>query len=296
MTHRMRAGSTTYPPCVLGPAEVWYNKWVSNDSVDDDECMGQWCSFVEDAEDVIWAFHAHISLKSCLAAGYLHLTPSRVLPLISWYPWYLYHHLQPVPPSRCPLPWKLWKSESDSRDSRKILGRRQKDETPSSTAALPVFSGITQSRNLTVEPGTLDSGAKDGRIFIKQDSMQHYLTSPFSCLCPCNTHLTPGFSPAFFRGEGVEAQRSWGRSPSIYAKEHASNSKPVFFPLDFAASLQALNEQVSSPIWMWELDHKEGWVLKNWCFWTVVLEKLLRVPWTARRSNQSVLKEITPEY
>lgn len=41
MTHRMRAGSTTYPPCVLGPAEVWYNKWVSNDSVDDDECMGQ---------------------------------------------------------------------------------------------------------------------------------------------------------------------------------------------------------------------------------------------------------------
>ena len=31
-------------------------------------------------------------------------------------------------------------------------------------------------------------------------------------------------------------------------------------------------------------------------FWTVVLEKLLRVPWTARRSNQSTLKEINPEY
>ena len=28
----------------------------------------------------------------------------------------------------------------------------------------------------------------------------------------------------------------------------------------------------SSHIWMWELDHKEGWVPKNWCFWTVVLE------------------------
>ena len=26
-------------------------------------------------------------------------------------------------------------------------------------------------------------------------------------------------------------------------------------------------------VWMWELDHKEGWVSKNWCFWTVVLEK-----------------------
>ena len=47
---------------------------------------------------------------------------------------------------------------------------------------------------------------------------------------------------------------------------------------------------------MWEFDHKEGWALKNWCFWTVVLEKTLRVPWTARRSNQSILKEISPEY
>ena len=85
---------------------------------------------------------------------------------------------------------------------------------------------------------------------------------------------------------------------------------------------------------MWELDYKESWALKNWCFWTVVLEKtlespsdckeiqpvhlkrdpfwvfiartdvfelwcwrrLLRVPRTAKRSNQSILKEISPEY
>ena len=52
----------------------------------------------------------------------------------------------------------------------------------------------------------------------------------------------------------------------------------------------------SSHIRMWELDHKEGWVLKNWCFRIVVLERALRVPWTARRSNQSILKEINPEY
>ena len=45
---------------------------------------------------------------------------------------------------------------------------------------------------------------------------------------------------------------------------------------------------------MWALDHKEGRVPKNWCFWTVVLEKT-RVPWTAG-SNQSILKEIIPEY
>ena len=48
---------------------------------------------------------------------------------------------------------------------------------------------------------------------------------------------------------------------------------------------------------MSKLDHKETWVLKNWCFWTVVLEKTLeRVPLTARRSNQSILEEISPEY
>ena len=31
-------------------------------------------------------------------------------------------------------------------------------------------------------------------------------------------------------------------------------------------------------IWMWELDYKESWALKNWCFWTVVLEKTLESP------------------
>ena len=34
----------------------------------------------------------------------------------------------------------------------------------------------------------------------------------------------------------------------------------------------------SSHVWMWELGHKESWVLKNWCFWTVVLEKTLESP------------------
>ena len=34
----------------------------------------------------------------------------------------------------------------------------------------------------------------------------------------------------------------------------------------------------SSPVWMWELNHKDSWALKNWCFWTVVLEKTLETP------------------
>ena len=48
---------------------------------------------------------------------------------------------------------------------------------------------------------------------------------------------------------------------------------------------------------VYELDYKECWVLKNWCFWTVVLEKTLESPLrTARRSKQSIIKEISPEY
>ena len=49
------------------------------------------------------------------------------------------------------------------------------------------------------------------------------------------------------------------------------------------------------PVVMYGLDHKEGWA-KNRCFQIVVLQEALEVPWTARRSNQSVLKEINPEY
>jgi len=41
---------------------------------------------------------------------------------------------------------------------------------------------------------------------------------------------------------------------------------------------------------MWELDHKEGWVPKNWCFWTVVLEKTLECPLDCKK-----IKPVLPE-
>ena len=50
----------------------------------------------------------------------------------------------------------------------------------------------------------------------------------------------------------------------------------------------------SGHVWMWELDYKESWTQKNWCFELWCWRRLLRVPWTARRSNQSILKEISP--
>ena len=59
----------------------------------------------------------------------------------------------------------------------------------------------------------------------------------------------------------------------------------------------------SSHVWIWELDYKESWAPKNWCFWTVVLEKTLENPLDSKeikpvhpKGNQSILKEISPEY
>ena len=47
----------------------------------------------------------------------------------------------------------------------------------------------------------------------------------------------------------------------------------------------------SSHIWMWELDHKESWALKNWCFWNVVLKKTLVSPLDNKEIKPVNLKE-----
>ena len=52
----------------------------------------------------------------------------------------------------------------------------------------------------------------------------------------------------------------------------------------------------SSHVWMWELDYKESWAPKNWCFWTVVLKRILESPLDCKEIQESILKEISPEY
>ena len=46
-----------------------------------------------------------------------------------------------------------------------------------------------------------------------------------------------------------------------------------------------------SHVWVWELDCKESWALKNWCFWTVVLEKTLESPLDSKEIQQVHPKE-----
>ena len=52
----------------------------------------------------------------------------------------------------------------------------------------------------------------------------------------------------------------------------------------------------SSHVWMWCLNHKGSWALKNWCFWTVVLEKTLESALDSQEIQPVILKEISHEY
>ena len=47
-------------------------------------------------------------------------------------------------------------------------------------------------------------------------------------------------------------------------------------------------------VWIWELDHKEGWALKNWCFQTVMLEKTLASPLDSKKIKSVNLKGNQP--
>ena len=58
------------------------------------------------------------------------------------------------------------------------------------------------------------------------------------------------------------------RQHIIKQRHYFANKDPSSQSYDFS----------SSCVWIWELDYKESWVPKNWCFWTVVLEKTLESP------------------
>ena len=68
----------------------------------------------------------------------------------------------------------------------------------------------------------------------------------------------------------------------LLGREVMTNLNSIFKSRDITLPTKVcLVKAMVSPVvmyWMWELDHKESWALKNWCFWTVVLEKTLESP------------------
>ena len=75
-------------------------------------------------------------------------------------------------------------------------------------------------------------------------------------------------------------------------RQHVKKQRHYFANKDLSSQSYGFS---SSHVWMWELDHKESWVPKNWCFWTVVLEKTVESPLDCK-AIKPVLKEISPEY
>ena len=58
-------------------------------------------------------------------------------------------------------------------------------------------------------------------------------------------------------------------------KQHAIKQRHYFINTGLSSQSYSF---FSSHVWIWELDYKESWALKHWCFWTVVLEKALESP------------------
>ena len=90
--------------------------------------------------------------------------------------------------------------------------------------------------------------------------MDTCVAEPLHCSPETITVLLIGYTPI----ESYDQPRQHNRKQKHYFVNKGPCSKSYGFS--------------SSHVWMWELDYKEIWVLKNWCFWTVVLEKTLESP------------------
>ena len=109
-------------------------------------------------------------------------------------------------------------------------------------------------------------------------------------------------SDFIFLGSKIISDRDWSYEIKTFApwkksydkprqciekqKHHFANKGPSSQSYGFS----------SSHVWIWELDNKEGWVPKNWCFQTVVLEKTLESPLDSKEIQPVSPKGINPEY
>ena len=89
---------------------------------------------------------------------------------------------------------------------------------------------------------------------------------------------------------GLSRQDYWSGMPLLLhdqPRQHITKQRHYFANKGTSSQSYGFS---SSHGWMWELNYQESWAVKNWCFWSVVLEKTLESAPTARKSNQSILK------
>ena len=83
----------------------------------------------------------------------------------------------------------------------------------------------------------------------------------------------------------LSTERVWG--PQYTSSSEHTQVPKSWFLNPFSGQSYGFS---NSHVWMWELHRKESWVLKNWCFWTVVLEKTLESPLDCKE-----IKPVHPE-
>ena len=84
----------------------------------------------------------------------------------------------------------------------------------------------------------------------------------------------PGIEP---RSPALQADALPSESPEKPNLDGILKSRNITLPTKIHL-IKAMVFPVVMHVWMWKLDHKESWAPKNWCFWTVVLEKTLESP------------------
>ena len=117
---------------------------------------------------------------------------------------------------------------------------------------------------------------------------------------------TPVFLPGESQGWGsLVGCSQWGRTENSMdcivhrvskSQTRLSKFHFLFFSFYFAEK-GSYNQRYgfsSSCVWMWELDKKESWAPKNWCFWTVVLEKTPDSPLSCLEMKPVHIKETSP--
>ena len=99
-----------------------------------------------------------------------------------------------------------------------------------------------------------------------------------------NLYTYKNWAISSFMGPKITADGDWSHEikrhfllgrKAITKLDSTVKSRDITLPTKFCIVSYGFS---SSHVWMWKLDHKENWVPKNWCFWTVVLKKTLESP------------------
>ena len=189
------------------------------------------------------------------------------LPLIPWF-----HHFigWPQGPITASWPW-IFLSSLLAPVPEALWGTAELSNEPRDSL-------IRTGSGLWKPPLSLDQQTK---------SIPHFFYSVFKqSLCVVNRYLPAGsdYSHEIKRCLLLGRKTMTNLDSVLKSRHHFANKGPYSQSYGFS----------SGRVWMWELGHKNGWVLKNLCFWTVVLEKTLESPLDSNEIKQVSPKENQP--